>query len=214
MEKWDDLSDAAKDSKHGLLRRACVSEDIKSIKDLLKEIPVDEFDGLAMRVSSYHGKLGSIHALLEAGASKPKDLVNACKKYFFLWSSKVSYPSEPDYTVLDKVKPFDVDHTLIFNSKPGITFFNPNVCSEEIAAPHEKHIRLLKRFKEEGYGILVWSHSGAEYTENVIKELKLEKYVDVVAGKPDEYIDDEDCGGSQGWMGQRVWLGKNEEYIE
>jgi len=114
--------------------------------------------------------------------------------------------------ICKNIKPFDVDGTLILfgHNKKGCKFFNPNISTWEEAEPYQKHIDLLKRFKEEGCTILVWSRSGAEYTQNVIEALELEEYVDIISDKPTDYIDDEKCCN---WIGQKVWLNEEDNYL-
>ena len=69
-----------------------------------------------------------------------------------------------------------------------------------------KNVTALKKYKEEGCTIIVWSGSGGHYSENVLVALGIRHLVDFVMDKPTEYVDDADCGGSQGWMGRRIWL--------
>jgi len=69
------------DSDHAKLRRACMEEDDNKIRALIKEgLPIDMFEGLALRVCAFHGKVTSMATLLELGASKPKDLVKVCER--------------------------------------------------------------------------------------------------------------------------------------
>lgn len=107
--------------------------------------------------------------------------------------------------VCKNIKLFDVDDTLILwgHDKKGCKFFNPEDNIWEEGEPHLKHIDFLKRSKEKGYAILVWSHSGAEYAKNVVKALELEEYVDIISNKPTDYVDDEKCCD---WMGKQIWL--------
>jgi hypothetical protein len=115
----------------------------------------------------------------------------------------------------EHVKPFDVDGTLILNfvDKEGsIRFRDPETNTEEVAYPHWPNINLLKKYKEEGCTIIVWSGSGGHYSHNVLVALGIRDLVDLVMDKPLEYVDDQDCGYSrnnaphQGWMGRRIWL--------
>ncbi len=59
------------DIQHAKLRVACMNEDVILIKRLVFEegIKVDEFNGLAMSICAYHGKLKSMQMLLELGSS-------------------------------------------------------------------------------------------------------------------------------------------------
>ena len=57
---------------------------------------------------------------------------------------------------------FDVDETLIFNV--GVKYSHPEKFSvihmgiKSFAVPHNTHIEALKKFKENGYTVVVWSH--------------------------------------------------------
>lgn len=71
---------------------------------------------------------------------------------------------------------FDCDWTLI----------NPETGKGLI-----KNIERLKSYKSNGNKIIVWSHSGADHAEEVVKLLQLEEFVDIVEAKPMAIIDDE-----------------------
>ena len=77
------------DQEHARLRVACMKEDVILIQKLSKQIPIDSFNGLALRICAFHGKLNSMRTLLELGASKPENLVKTSKKYFFIWTDKI-----------------------------------------------------------------------------------------------------------------------------
>ena len=90
---------------------------------------------------------------------------------------------------------YDVDGTLIkWNPSPkevekhGIEFKNGNLSM--IIVPHRVHIEQLKRSKIRGHTVIVWSAGGYQWAADVIKALKLEKYVDVVIEKPTFVWDD------------------------
>ena len=90
---------------------------------------------------------------------------------------------------------FDVDDTLILYNRYDLP--DENRLLLEVGAnlmisvhPHEKHIAALIEHKKKGYNIVVWSQSGSEWAESVIKKLNLTKYVDVVLSKPYMYYDD------------------------
>lgn len=99
----------------------------------------------------------------------------------------------------------DVDDTLIAWGS------NPNYCGDEDIAiidgkhtwygtPNYKLIELLKKHKHWGkYTIVVWSQSGWEWAELIVKELGMEKDVDMVMSKPDRYYDDLEIK-EQGWL--------------
>lgn len=104
----------------------------------------------------------------------------------------------------DNVAYFDVDDTLIIHFPIGE--IPPHRLDEAIVIsipdrpmftaeciPHKDHIERLKMHKVWGNGVVVWSKSGWEWAETVVKALKLEDYVDVVASKPNYYYDDKVC---------------------
>ncbi|MDB4330122.1 hypothetical protein N9948_00105 [bacterium] len=116
--------------------------------------------------------------------------------------------------VLKDIECFDVDGTLIDvgarkEGEKTVTFFNPNGNCYETNNIHEGHINAIKLLKEAGKIIIVWSHSGAEYTENLIKALEMTEYVDYVSDKPCRYFDDMKADD---WMKQ-IWL-KEGEFLD
>jgi len=114
----------------------------------------------------------------------------------------------------DHVVCFDVDDTLIMwiwdqyerqqlEESGNLIQVNLHGYST-LVSPHKEHIELLKRYKGKGKTIIVWSASGNEWAEIVVKTLGLEAYVDFVFTKPEKYIDDLNCNE---WMGEHVYLG-------
>ncbi len=90
---------------------------------------------------------------------------------------------------------FDIDETLI--SYCGDTFYNPEdilllknnkVCVN--VTPMRKHIDLMVELKALGFNIIVWSKSGSDHCERVIKLLQIEHLVDMILPKPELYVDD------------------------
>lgn len=73
----------------------------------------------------------------------------------------------------------DVDDTLCLWSENNASYI-----------PSFKHIELIKKFKLRGHTVVVWSAGGWEWAERIVKEMQLEKYVDLVCSKSDWYIDD------------------------
>lgn len=53
------------DTINAKLRMACMNEDLDLIRKLSKELDINDFDCLAMRVSVYHNKHKSIKLLKE-----------------------------------------------------------------------------------------------------------------------------------------------------
>lgn len=92
---------------------------------------------------------------------------------------------------------FDVDDTLVAWDLPNDLSPDKEVVSVHCNG-HISHkqinvynVTLLKQFAATGHKIIVWSRSGADWAEAVVKSLKLESYVDVICGKPTYYIDDD-----------------------
>lgn len=56
--------------------------------------------------------------------------------------------------------------------------------------PHEEHIALLRQFKYQGHGVVVWSAGGYEWAERAVYLLGIDDLVDLIVNKPDWYIDD------------------------
>jgi len=89
---------------------------------------------------------------------------------------------------------FDVDETLIFNV--GLKYSHPEKLSvvyqgfKSFIVPHNTHIEALKKHKENGYTVVVWSHGRWGWAEAIVKVLKLQSYVDFVFSKPDFMYDD------------------------
>jgi hydroxymethylpyrimidine pyrophosphatase-like HAD family hydrolase len=89
---------------------------------------------------------------------------------------------------------FDIDETLIFNV--GVKYSHPEKIKidcegmRNYAIPHTTHIEALKKHKENGYTVIVWSHGRWRWAEAVVKALKLQQYVDFVMSKPDFMYDD------------------------
>ena len=102
---------------------------------------------------------------------------------------------------------FDCDDTLVMWGDPShpdaIEIIDPNDGSANYLIPHKFHVDLLKKHSGRGYSIIVWSQGGYMWALNVIKALKLEKYVDIIATKPIKYVDDLVCNE---WMGQHLYF--------
>lgn len=100
---------------------------------------------------------------------------------------------------------FDVDNTLIlWNCDPqdprtiwipslkvdGVNE-NGTVSYEHVPViPHEKHLLMIKRHKQLGNTVVVWSKSGPEWARNIVEYFGLSGYVDLVCGKPCVVYDD------------------------
>lgn len=94
---------------------------------------------------------------------------------------------------------FDVDDTLIhWKCPPGREDDIMSIGIEgnpfhASVVPHRVHINRLIRHKMIGNAVAVWSRSGVEWAEAVVKALDLEEYVDLVLSKPFYYYDDKTC---------------------
>lgn len=94
---------------------------------------------------------------------------------------------------------FDVDDTLVMwhgnvvkpkSSEGTVTLKDPRDGSTLFLKVHDEHVEMLKGHKMRGHSVVVWSAGGADWAEYVIKELKLESYVDVIMSKPNWWYDD------------------------
>lgn len=94
---------------------------------------------------------------------------------------------------------FDVDDTLIHwkwdesrNDEVMEIAISENHYSAFVV-PHKVHIERLRRHKVIGNAVVVWSRSGAQWAQAVVKALDLEGYVDLCISKPFYYYDDKKC---------------------
>src|SRR3990167_10206542 len=89
---------------------------------------------------------------------------------------------------------YNVDH------EKTVDVLDPYTKETQTLYINETHVELLKRSKGRGRYIIVWSHAGYQWAEAVVKALQLERYVDVVMSKVEDYVDDLKCG---------KWITKN-----
>lgn len=100
---------------------------------------------------------------------------------------------------------FDVDNTLIlWNCSPDdprtiwipslkIDGYDSNgkaIYEAVPVVPHEKHLLMIKRHKQLGNTVVVWSKSGPEWARNIVEYFGLTGHVDLVCGKPAVIYDD------------------------
>lgn len=96
---------------------------------------------------------------------------------------------------------FDVDNTLIMHVPPkhpipeheedSLLYLTiPGTDITIRCYPHHDNIKLLKRSKAKNHTVIVWSHGGVDWAAYVVKQLKIEKYVDFVLHKVEKYVDD------------------------
>lgn len=103
---------------------------------------------------------------------------------------------------------FDVDDTLVMwgksKHKRAKLITDPSSGLSYKLVPHRFHINLLIQHYGRGYTIIVWSAGGYAWAQEVVKELGIEKYVDLVMTKPCKYVDDLVCNE---WMGEHLYFG-------
>jgi len=97
----------------------------------------------------------------------------------------------------------DVDGTIIRPSESG-SILMPYGSTVKRFEPIVDHVELLKAYKNRGFYVVVWSMGGPEWAELAVKALKLERFVDLVIGKPLKHMDDKEDLGSI--VGNRVFL--------
>lgn len=108
---------------------------------------------------------------------------------------------------------FDVDDTLIYwdYKKSTIKMGIPNDSEITISLNGLKikkhkiieHVEELKRQKESGACIVVWSASGYEWAQAVVEALCISNYVDLIMSKPLRIYDDKN---PQDWMPIRRYM--------
>jgi hypothetical protein len=104
----------------------------------------------------------------------------------------------------------DVDDTLVLWDKSEHGTNVEIECYGHVTRlqAHYKNIMLLKKFVKLGYGVVVWSRTGAEWAEAVCNGLNLDHLVDLYLTKPMYYMDDLPC---ETWMGERIWRSPKDE---
>lgn len=98
----------------------------------------------------------------------------------------------------DLVVVIDCDDTLVMWNEsehwlPGpdkVCLQDPYDQSVVYLVPHKQHINLIKKYKKQGYTVIVWSAAGALWAKEVVDQLKLNDLVDLVMSKPIKYVDD------------------------
>ena len=105
-----------------------------------------------------------------------------------------------------KVVMCDVDDTLVLWDKseyshiPSITVKYAGKTSEVIV--NQKNVNLLIKLVKLGYTVIVWSATGYDWAETIVKAIGIEKEVTMCMSKPRYYIDDKD---SKLWIGERLY---------
>ena len=106
---------------------------------------------------------------------------------------------------------FDCDQTLVIwhkdHTKPGKNkklFIDPYTGDKLYLYPHNVHVRLMRQYKGRGFAIIVHSMAGVLWAKEIIKTLKLEKYVDLCMSKATKHVDDKE--DVKDIIGSRVYL--------
>lgn len=89
----------------------------------------------------------------------------------------------------DRVTFFDVDDTLIMWNKIDLDLPIVNINGREFQV-HTKHVQKIHDYHLMGFKVIVWSTSGHQWAEKVVKALHLEDKVDFVMCKPHRIFDD------------------------
>ena len=89
-----------------------------------------------------------------------------------------------------KVFAFDVDDTLVFWDKVEKDVIVTDEFGDVALTKNKELINKLIKLNKKGHIIVVWSQSGVEWVEAVIKALKIEKFVTLGMTKPSLCFDD------------------------
>lgn len=121
-------------------------------------------------------------------------------------------PKEPVVIENDLLVVCDVDDTIVMWN--NIKWWEPGTDLLEITdqtdggivylQPHKAHINLLKKYKAQGYTVIVWSAAGHRWAKSAVAALGLDSVVDYRMSKPLKYIDD--LRGPEGVIGNRVYI--------
>lgn len=98
---------------------------------------------------------------------------------------------------------FDVDDTLIKwinNTDPDAETAIP--IEDVLVRPIQSHVEALKKHKERGDTVIVWTQGGEDWAKKVVSALGLEDYVDYCLSKPTVYYDDLHCDV---WLKHRIY---------
>lgn len=103
---------------------------------------------------------------------------------------------------------FDVDQTLVMYK--NYRSAGPNKIAFDYGdetiylTPHKFHVMFLKHCYKRGDYVIVWSKNSAMWAEQVIKKLKLQKYVHMIMSKPTRHVDDKE--NINEIVGDRIYL--------
>jgi len=86
----------------------------------------------------------------------------------------------------------DIDGTLVIWHQEDHLEAIPFNCygTEYKLVPNKENIKKLKEFHNKGYTVIVWSAAGSGWCQEVVKKLKLKKYVKYCVSKPEYFLDD------------------------
>lgn len=98
----------------------------------------------------------------------------------------------------DMVVVIDCDDTLVMWN--DVKYWKPGPEQVEILDPtdntiiylklHKEHIKLARKYKNQGYTVIVWSAGGWRWAEAVARQLEMTDFVDICMSKPLKYVDD------------------------
>jgi len=90
----------------------------------------------------------------------------------------------------------DCDDTLCMWVNPdspsagAVEFIEPYTKSTLYLHPHFQHIELIKKYKQQGYTVIVWSAGGSLWAKEVVDKLGISDDVDFVMSKSIKFVDD------------------------
>lgn len=111
---------------------------------------------------------------------------------------------------------FDVDDTLVMWDRTAndpfktyIYITDPYDEKQMRLEVHTPHVKLLKNLKARENTIVVWSQSGYEWSEAVVKALNITEYVDYCMTKPKTYVDDLPVTD---WLVDRIYISPQSDW--
>jgi len=109
----------------------------------------------------------------------------------------------------DFIVAYDIDGTMITLPKDSdstesiMAITDPYTGTVKLRVAYLPHIELMKKHKEQGYFIKVWSNGGSLWAKTVIERLNLTHIVDSIEAKPTKYVDDLDV---KEWLGTPIFV--------
>lgn len=83
----------------------------------------------------------------------------------------------------------DTDDTIIMWKKLDLDLPIVNINGRDFQV-HTKHVQKIHDYHLMGFKVIVWSTSGYQWAETVVKALGLENEVDFIMSKPHRIFDD------------------------